>query len=67
MTRQHEIDREKRIRSSVFERWGDPDTTGRLGLHPFGEAVTCHRTFDGVTIPQAGTVGWYFDRSVGGR
>jgi hypothetical protein len=48
------------IRSLVFERWGDPDNTGKWELHPFGGAVTDYKTFDGVTVPSAGRVGWFF-------
>jgi hypothetical protein len=57
-----------RIVSFVFDRWGDPDGTGTFGWHPFGGEVTGHRTFDGVTIPSAGRVGWFFgtDRWPGG-
>ena len=49
-----------RVRSAVFERWGDPDNTGTWELHPFGCEVTDCKTFDGVTIPSAGRVGWFF-------
>jgi predicted short-subunit dehydrogenase-like oxidoreductase (DUF2520 family) len=31
-----------------------------LGLHPFELEVTACTTFDGVTIPQAGRVGWFW-------
>ena len=48
------------IRSLVLERWGDPDNTGKWELHPFGGAVTGYKTFDGVTVPSAGRVGWFF-------
>ena len=56
----YEIDADGRIRSSVFDRWGDPDNTGRWEPHPFGGTVSAYRTFDGVTIPSAGTLGWYY-------
>jgi hypothetical protein len=45
--------------SVTFDRWGDPDETGAWGLHPFGLDVTGYATFDGVTIPSAGRVGWF--------
>ena len=47
------------IGSATFERWGDPDETGTWGPHPFGLDVTGDATFDGVTIPSAGRVGWF--------
>ncbi len=47
-----------RVRSVVFDRWGDPDTSGTLGHHPFGFVVTGHSTFDG-TIPSCGRAGWF--------
>jgi hypothetical protein len=49
-----------RIRSLVFDRWGDPDNTGTWEQHPFGCEVTDYETFDGVTVPSAGRVGWFF-------
>lgn len=42
-----------------LERWGDPDGTGEYGLYRFGADFTAHRTFDGLTVPSAGTVGWH--------
>jgi hypothetical protein len=49
-----------RILSFTFDRWGDPDNTGAWAWHPFGGEITGWRAFDGVTIPNAGRVGWYF-------
>jgi Family of unknown function (DUF6544) len=49
-----------RVRSVVFDRWGDPDITGTWGLHPFGFEATGYSTFDGVTIPSAGRAGWFY-------
>jgi hypothetical protein len=49
-----------RVRSVVFDRWGDPDNTGTWGHHPFGFEVTGFSTFDGVTIPSAGRAGWFY-------
>jgi len=54
------VDDEGRLRSLVFDRWGDPDSTGRWGSHPFGFEVTGYATFDGVSIPSAGRAGWFF-------
>jgi hypothetical protein len=48
------------IKSLVFDRWGDPDRTGRWGWHPFGGEITGQRTFDGLTIPSTGRLGWHF-------
>lgn len=56
---EHEIDATGRLRSSRFSRWGDPERNGEWGLHPFGVEVTSTDTFDGVTIPSGGEVGWY--------
>lgn len=56
----HHIDDHGRIRTSTFQRWGDPDNQGRWAPHPFGLEVTQHRTFAGVTIPAAGRAGWHF-------
>lgn len=57
---EYRIDDEGRIRSLVFNRWGDPANDGVFGLHPFGGQVTAHSTFDGLTIPSAGSVGWFY-------
>lgn len=48
------------IRSVVFDRWGDPDDTGRWGFWPFGGEFTSHATFGGVTIPDSGRLGWHY-------
>ncbi|MHA6758000.1 DUF6544 family protein [Streptacidiphilus sp. PAMC 29251] len=52
------LDRQARIRSLVFERWGDPDRSGTWAPRPFGGEVTGYRTFAGLTIPSAGRFGW---------
>jgi hypothetical protein len=54
------ISGDSHVRSIVFERWGDPDNTGTWGLYPCGCEVTDYATFDGVTVPSAGRVGWFF-------
>jgi len=59
VTLHHELDSAGRIRLSRFQRWGDPENTGQWSELPFGVDVTAYRTFDGVTIPSAGRVGWY--------
>jgi hypothetical protein len=48
------------VRSVVFDRWGDPDGTGDWGLWPFGGEFTSHATFDGITIPDTGRLGWHY-------
>jgi Family of unknown function (DUF6544) len=57
---QYQLDADGRVVSFVFERWGDPDNTGSWSWHPFGGEITGYATFDGVTIPSAGRVGWFF-------
>jgi TusA-related sulfurtransferase len=56
----YELDADGRVRSVVFDRWGDPDGTGTWGLHPFGGKVTAYATFDGLSVPSAGRFGWFF-------
>jgi len=54
------LDAEGRLRSLVFDRWGDPDATGTWGWHRFGGEITGHRAFAGLTIPATGRLGWHF-------
>jgi hypothetical protein len=54
------LDEVGRITTFVFDRWGDPDRTGAWTWQPFGGETTGHRTFDGVTIPSSGRIGWFF-------
>ncbi len=54
------LDSDGRIRSLVFDRWGDPDNTGTFAWHRFGGQITGYRTFAGLTIPSDGRVGWHF-------
>jgi hypothetical protein len=54
------LDAASRIVSFLIDRWGDPDNTGTWGLHPFGGEVRAYQTFDGLSIPSAGLVGWFF-------
>jgi hypothetical protein len=56
----YHLDPEGRIKSLVFDRWGDPDKTGRWEWHPFGGEITGYKTFGGLTIPSAGRLGWHF-------
>jgi hypothetical protein len=55
-----EVDADGRLRSGVFQRWGDPDNTGTYGLHPCGGEVMDHGSFGGVSIPTAGCAGWFY-------
>jgi hypothetical protein len=43
-----------------LDRWGDPDESGTWRLIPFGGDVTGWSTFDGVSVPSAGRVGWWY-------
>lgn len=56
----YRLDADGRTREFVFDRWGDPDNRGSWGWHPFGGQITGYRTFEGVTIPSAGRIGWFF-------
>ena len=49
-----------RIRSVVFDRWGDPEGSGEYGPHSFAGEFTAHATFDGMTIPSEGRLGWHY-------
>jgi hypothetical protein len=57
---QYTLDPTGRVRSVVFDRWGDPDNTGTWALHPFGVEVSGYSTFGGVSIPNAGSAGWFY-------
>jgi uncharacterized protein DUF6544 len=54
------LDAAGRIRTVVFDRWGDPDAIGSWAWHPFGGEITGYRSFGGLTIPSAGRMGWHF-------
>ena len=54
------LNSENLIESVVFQRWGDPDNRGDFGLHVFGGHFHSYDTFDGVTIPTAGNLGWHY-------
>ena len=54
------MDSASRIRSVVFDRWGDPENTGMWNALPFGFEATAYSTFDGVTFPFSGRAGWYY-------
>lgn len=54
------LDSNGNVHSIGFDRWGDPDNTGTWAMHPFGVEFTGHKTFGGVTIPNAGSAGWFY-------
>ena len=54
------LDAAGRITSLVFDRWGDPDNTGTFAHHRFGGEFTGYRTFQGLTIPSQGRLGWFY-------
>lgn len=60
VTLHHRIDDQGRLRSSTFQRWGDPDRTGAWERHPFGVEVHGEGTFGDLTIPTRGSAGWHF-------
>lgn len=56
----HTLGDDDRIRSTAFNRWGDPERDGNWGWFPAGGDVSDHRTFDGLTIPSSGSFGWHY-------
>jgi hypothetical protein len=56
----YQLDQDGRLLGFVFDRWGDPDSTGTWDWHPFGGQITGYRAFAGLTIPSAGRVGWFY-------
>ena len=54
------LDAAGRIASLVFDRWGDPDNRGAFGWHRFGGELTGYRSFQGLTIPSQGRLGWFY-------
>jgi hypothetical protein len=58
------VDADGRLRTACIARWGNPE--GSADDHaafreiPFGALVSEERTFEGITIPTALRVGWYF-------
>ena len=56
----YRLDEDANVSSIEFDRWGDPDRTGRWDWHPFGGDVQSHRTFGGLTIPSRGAFGWHY-------
>ena len=54
------LDGAGRIASLVFDRWGDPDNRSTFGWHQFGGEFTGYRSFQGLTIPSEGRLGWFY-------
>jgi hypothetical protein len=54
------LDAAGRIASLVFDRWGDPDSNGSFGWHQFGGEFTGYGSFQGLTIPCSGRLGWFY-------
>ena len=57
----YRLDGAGRVVSVQFDRRGDPDGTGTWAWHRFGGQLTGYATFDGLTIPSAGRLGWFPD------
>jgi hypothetical protein len=53
------LDAAGRITSLAFARWGDPDNRGAFAWHRFGGELTGYRSFQGLTIPSEGRLGWF--------
>jgi hypothetical protein len=43
-----------------LDRWGDPDESGTWRPVSFGGDATAWSSFEGVSVPSAGRVGWYY-------
>jgi hypothetical protein len=56
----YQLDADGRICWLVFDRWGDPENRGTFAWHAFGGEITGYRTFQGLTIPSAGRLGWFY-------
>ncbi len=58
------IEPDGRVRTACIARWGDPawaeGAPHDYSEVPFGCIATAEKTFDGITIPTAMRVGWYF-------
>ena len=45
---------------AFIHRWGGPDNTGTFAQHQFGGEFTGYRSFQGLTIPSQGRLGWFY-------
>lgn len=55
-----QVSPEGKVLSVLTDRWGDPDGSGDWGAHPFGAEFTEWEEHSGLTIPVAGSVGWFY-------
>ena len=55
------LDDDARVRSVVFDRWGDPTKSRSWEYHTFGFEAAGYATFDAVTIPRAGRASWFYE------
>ena len=55
-----QLDDHARLRSAVWNRWGDPDATGTWANYPFGIETSGYGSFEGVSIPTRGRSGWFY-------
>lgn len=53
------VDPDGRLRAVALQRWGAPGDASP-GFYPFGGDAEAEATFDGVTIPSGGRVGWWW-------
>jgi len=60
VTARYELSEDGRVLSTCLDRWGDPQNAGGWDRYPFGGDMTEWRTFDGVTVPSAGRLGWFY-------
>jgi hypothetical protein len=57
---EYRVERHGFVESLVFQRWHEPDANGVWATAPFGGDLNAYRTFGDVTIPSAGTFGWFY-------
>jgi hypothetical protein len=60
LTVRYSLGDDGRVLSTCFDRWGDPEGGGSWGTYAFGGEMTAWQTFDGITIPSAGRLGWFY-------
>ena len=48
------------VSTACIMRWGNPDEKKGFQIYPFGGIISDEKSFDGITIPSAMRVGWYF-------
>lgn len=57
----YRLDPLARITTVAFDRWGDPEGTGRWDWHRFGGHIESYGTFAGLSVPRTGRIGWHID------